>query len=219
MFVRRLSWRLAEAINRAGFLLFSRLSVIGKENVPRKGGLLVVSNHLSMSDIPLLAAGLPRKLVFVGKQELWRIPVMRMLGDWYDCFPIDRTTTDMRALKRSLQALAHGGALVLFPEGTRSLDGKLLPGHPGAALIALYADARILPVAITGTDKARGMSWLWRRPGLTVSIGKPFKLDRAPGEHLKGQLAPATDTIMRKIASLLPEEREGEYAPGRMKGQ
>lgn len=212
MFVRRLSWRLAEAINRAGFLLFSRLSVIGKENVPRRGGLLVVSNHISMSDIPLLVASLPRKLVFVGKQELWRIPVMRMLVDWYDCFPIDRTTIDVRALKRSLQVLAQGGALVIFPEGTRSLDGKLLPGHPGAALIALHADAKILPVSITGTDKARGMSWLWRRPRLTVNIGKSFNLDRTPGESLKGQLVPATEAVMKNIAALLPEERQGEYA-------
>lgn len=214
MLVTKASWRAAEAINRAGFAVFSRLSVSGKENVPRDGGLLVVSNHLRMSDIPLIAAALPRKLTFVGKQELWNNFSFRMIAYWYRCLPIDRTTTDTRALRRALRVLKEGGTLMIFPEGTRSKDGTLQPGHPGAALIAVHADALILPVAITGTDNADGATWLWRRPRLTLSIGIPFKLGHIQSGPVKARLAAATDQIMKSIAGLLPAERRGAYASG-----
>ncbi|MDO8472981.1 MAG: lysophospholipid acyltransferase family protein [Dehalococcoidia bacterium] len=211
MLLRKASWRVAEAINRAGFAVFSRLTVTGRENLPRRGGLVVVSNHLRMSDIPLLAASVPRKLVFVGKKQLWDKLAFRTLGNWYDCFSIDRATVDTKALRRSLKVLKDGGALLIFPEGTRSLDGRLQQGHPGAALIAMHADVPILPVAVTGTDKADGATWLWRRPRLTITIGKPFLLHGTPGNSGKERLTPATDLIMRKIAELLPPERKGEY--------
>ncbi|MBI2858518.1 MAG: 1-acyl-sn-glycerol-3-phosphate acyltransferase [Chloroflexi bacterium] len=207
MSLRRISWRIAEAINRAGFSVFSRLTVVGKENVPLHGSLLVVCNHLRMADIPLLAAALPRKLVFVGKQELWKTAFFRNLGNWYDCFPVDRTTVDLKSLRQSLQVLREEGALVIFPEGSRSRDGVLQPGHPGAALIALRSHARVLPVAITGTDKAGGGAWLWRRPRLSVNIGSPFLLDGA--DRGKEELSRHTATIMQSIAALLPEDRRG----------
>lgn len=211
MFLKKASWRVAEAINRFGFAVFSRLNVTGRENVPRKGGIVVVSNHLRMSDIPLLAVGVPRKLAFVGKKELWDNPAFKILGTWYDCFSIDRTTVDTKALRRSLKVLKDGGALLIFPEGTRSLDGKIQRGHPGAALIAMHANVAVLPVALTGTDKADGATWLWRRPELTVAIGKPFKLENLPGDSAKARLIPATELIMRRIAELLPAERRGDY--------
>lgn len=213
MLLKTVSWRVAEAINRSGFAVFSRLAVSGRENVPRNGGLVVVSNHLRMADIPLLAAGLPRKLAFVGKKELWDKPAFRILGNWYDSFSIDRTTVDTKALRRCLRVLKDGGALLIFPEGTRSPDGIIQRGHPGAALIALHADVAVLPVALTGTETADGGTWLWRRPRLTVTIGKPFKLDNLPGLSSKERLIPATDLIMRRIAELLPPERRGEYGP------
>jgi 1-acyl-sn-glycerol-3-phosphate acyltransferase len=215
MSIRTASWRLGEAVNRTGFKLFSRMTVVGRENVPRQGGLLVVSNHTSMSDIPILTAALPRKLTFVGRQNLWRVPVLRVIANWYDCFPLDRTGTDIRAIRRSVRVLNEGAALVLFPEGTRSLDGSLSPGHPGAAMIAFHANVSLLPVAISGTATARGMTWIWRRPRLRVSIGRPFKLEQKPGEPHKTQLSSATRTIMTNIAVLLPAKAEaGMPRPG-----
>lgn len=211
MSLRTLSWRAGEAINRAGFAVFSDLSVTGRENVPRQGGLLLISNHVRMADIPLLAAAIPRKLTFVGKRELWDKLVFKTIGTWYDCFPVDRATADTGALKRSLRVIREGGALVIFPEGTRSPDGRLQRGFPGSALIALYQDATVLPVALTGTNTADGARWLWRHPRLTVNIGKPFKLERPPGEPVKNLLAPATENMMRRIAELLPEGLRGEY--------
>ncbi len=211
MFLKRLSWRVAECINRTGFAVFSSLTVTGLENVPREGGLLVVSNHLRMSDIPLLAAGIPRKLVFVGKQELWKSFTFRTLGNWYECFPVDRTTANTRALKHSVQIIRDGGALVIFPEGRRSMEGNLQSGHDGAALIALWAGYPILPVAVTGTDHADGCKWLWRRPKLTVTIGKPFRLAAAERGQAREHLTASTERIMRSIAELLPEAYRGGY--------
>ncbi|MBI2854738.1 MAG: 1-acyl-sn-glycerol-3-phosphate acyltransferase [Chloroflexi bacterium] len=211
MLIKKASYRIAESIVRLGFLLFTSATVHGRENVPRNGPLIVVSNHLQMADIPLLGIALPRKLVFVGKVELWRNLFFRTLGNWYECFPVDRTTTDFKAMRRSLEVLERGGALVIFPEGKRSPQACLLPGNPGAALLALRSSAVVLPVGITGTERAGGMSWLWRHPRMTVTIGRPFNVSRNDGEPLKTQLASATKTIMRNIAALLPPPYCGDY--------
>ncbi|MEW6034223.1 MAG: lysophospholipid acyltransferase family protein [Chloroflexota bacterium] len=208
--MRKASYRLVNGIVKLGFMLLTRTRVVGGENIPRQGPAIMACNHLSMSDPPLLVACLPRKLTFVGKVELWRNPVLGALADWYGAFPVDRRTTDTGALRRSLQVLKEGGALVVFPEGTRSLEARLLPGQPGAALVALRSGAPVLPVAITGTTGA-GLNWVWRRPRVTVSIGRPFTLSKAKGKPLTGQLAPATEAIMRSIAALLPPQHRGAY--------
>jgi 1-acyl-sn-glycerol-3-phosphate acyltransferase len=165
-----------------------------------------------MADIPLLAAVLPRRLTFMAKEELWLSPVLRVLANWYQVFPAYRKAIDTTALRRSLAVLRREQALVVFPEGTRSLQhAALLPGQPGAALIALRSTAPVLPIAITGTEKAKGLSWLWNRPKLAVNIGRPFTLVRAKDKSLKHQLGVDTRTIMQNIASLLPPSYHGAY--------
>jgi 1-acyl-sn-glycerol-3-phosphate acyltransferase len=172
----------------------------------------VVSNHIEMADIPLLVTVIPRKLTFLGKEELWRGPVLKVLADWYGAFPVYKGTTDTRALRRCLDALKRGQALVIFPEGTRSLQSaSLLPGQPGAALVALRSSAPILPVAITGTERTGGIRWLWGRPRLRVNIGPVFTITRERDRPLKEQLASGTRAIMGRIADLLPPSRRGVY--------
>ncbi len=108
--------------------------------------------------------------------------------------------------------LAGGLALVMFPEGTRSRGGQLRSAFPGSALIALRSDVPILPVAITGTEKIKGATWLLHRPRITVNIGHPFRLPQVNGKLSKTELAELTNLIMGHIAELLPVEYRGNYA-------
>ena len=120
----------------AFFRLFTRWRVEGKENVPPKGAVLVVANHLNFNDPPLLGVSLGRQVIFMAKEELFRFrPLAYFLGS-LGAFPVHRGRLDRKAIRQSEKVLAEGGALVMFPEATRSRNAKLQPAFPGSALFA-----------------------------------------------------------------------------------
>ncbi len=190
--------------------LFTRCSVVGLERVPHDASLLVVSNHLNLIDPPVLGALFPRRIVFMAKEELFKIPLVGMVVGWYGAFSVRRGQPDRQALRRSTEILQKGGVLGVFPEGTRSKSGSMNEAYPGAALIAVMSGAQVLPVAITGTDEVRSPLSLLRRPRITVRIGEPFVVERSRTK--KEGLDGATAEIMGQIALLLPPERRGFYA-------
>ena len=121
-------------------------------------------------------------------------------------------------MKWSLRLLRDGGALVMFPEGTRS-PGGLIPGLPGVGLLAVRSQAPILPVAITGTGHLGGLWRLLFPTGkLTVTIGEPFTLPLVKGKLERPDMEAATETIMLRLASLLPPEYRGVYRAGAPQG-
>ena len=122
-----------------------------------------------------------------------------------------RGQLDRKALHQTLQVLAEDQALVMFPEGKRSRNAQLRPAFSGSALIALRSGAPILPIGITGTEKIRGVAWLFRRPQITVNIGQPFYLPPLGSRLTKVKLAELTNYIMGCIAELLPQEYRGNY--------
>jgi 1-acyl-sn-glycerol-3-phosphate acyltransferase len=189
---------------------FTRWKVRGKQNVPRKGPVIVIANHLSNADPPLLSASIPRHIVFMAKEELfgWHpfSPFVRSFG----AIRVRKNMADRRALTQARLALSKGMALGMFPEGRRSRDLTLQPAYPGTALLALNTSATILPVAITGTEKIKGLGWLLR-PRIEVNIGQPFTLDSDPAQDHKQQILQGTETIMSHIAELLPTEYRGKY--------
>jgi len=192
--------------------LLTRWRVRGKENVLSQGPLLIVANHLNLADPPLLGVSLSRKVVFMAKEELFRSPFPGYFIRSFGAFPVHRGQLDREALRQADQALAQGQALVVFPEGMRSGGGRLRRAFPGSALIAVHSGAPILPVGITGTEKIKGVAWLWRRPQITVNIGRPFHLTPASNKLTKAELAELTNDIMGHIAELLPLEYRGHYA-------
>ena len=101
--------------------------------------------------------------------------------------------------------------LGMFPEGGRSHDGKLRKGRHGPAVIASKTDTSVPPVGIAGTDKFHGLSWLWKRPPVVVTIGKPFKLPPTNSKISKSQMQLLTAQLMEEIATLLPPEYQGAY--------
>ena len=194
--------------------LLSRWQVVGRENVPRRGPLIVVANHLNLIDPPLLAASVPRRIAFMAKEELFRSIPSAFIIRAYGAFPVRRGGVDRKALREAQRALRRGLALGMFPEGGRSSTGKLQQAHPGTSLIARNSNAPILPVAITGSEEIKGISFLLRRPRITVTIGQPIYPSRSKDKPSKASLKELADVAMRRIAELLPESYRGVYGDG-----
>lgn len=198
-------------VMRPLLFLTTRYRVEGRENVPRNGPLIIVSNHLSMTDPPVLSTSIPRLVVFMAKEEVFSHPILGPFAKGWHSFPVRRGQIDREALRRADQTLRDGLALGMFPEAKRS-TGKMQQGYTGVALIALRSKSPILPVGIKGADKMNKISYIFHRPELVINIGKPFTLPHPGGRLTKDQLATSTDVIMRKIAELLPESYRGYYA-------
>ena len=221
--VRRLKYTIyatAQIPVRLLLALLIGLRARGTRNMPRRGPLIMVSNHLHNFDPVVLGTVLPRPVYYMAKRELFEQPlsawVVRNLGS----FPVNRGTVDRAALRQARALLDEGLVVGLFPEGTRSPTGTLGVAQPGVALVAMQSGAPLLPVAITGTEtlpldaKAAGRrrqgGARWRRPRVRVVVGRPFTLPRRAGE--RPDLVAATDRIMREIAALLPPDYRGAYA-------
>ena len=199
-----------EALRLSLFLL-TRWQVKGRENVPNEGPLLIVANHIHLADPPVLGISVSRKVTFMAKEGLFRSRFsayfMRRLG----AFPTHQRGSNQTAPRQALRVLAEGQALVVFPEGTRKHNRQLGNALPGSALIACYSGAPIRPVGITGTEQLRGIAWILRRPRVTINIGRPFYLTPTNGKPTKNELADLTDSMMKRIAELLPQEYRGNY--------
>lgn len=185
--------------------------ISGRENIPRKGPLIIASNHINEADPPIIAALIPRRIVWMGKQELFDILFFGGLYHLYGAIPVRRFQADLKALRKAQEALRKGLALGMFPEGTRSRSGHLGKGEPGTALIALRTGAPILPIGIAGTETVK-LPWaLFKRTPVRVAIGEPFTLPKV--DRIRTPMVEeGTETIMRRIAALLPPQYRGVYA-------
>ena len=194
------------------FTAFARWEVHGKEAMPPMGPLIVVCNHLSNADPPILSASLPRQLYFLGKRSLFSNPISSAFLTAVGVHPLNRDGQDLEALRWNIELLKKDKPIVLFPEGARSQGEGMRKGHPGVAYIAVKTQAPILPVGITGTENIRGYL---RMPfplcRMTVTIGDPFSLPLLEGRITKPILQQMTDMIMYRVASLLPPGYRGHY--------
>lgn len=191
--------------------IISKRIVVGRENVPAEGAVIMIANHLSLVDPPLLGSVFPRPVHFMAKEELFHTPVVSWIVKNYLAFPVRRGEADRQALQTTLRYLRNGEVVGIFPEGTRSHDARLHPAHPGAALIAARAGAQVVPVAVTGTHKIFAWPRNYLRPEVKVIIGRPFVLS-ADGQATRGEaLDKLTTRMMNALAELLPDEYRGVY--------
>ena len=184
--------------------------ISGVENFPKQGPALVVINHLGDADAVLLAAAIPTTVDGMGKIELnehWLAgPVLRAYGVIW----VHRGKADRRALRAALDGLSQGRMIALAPEGRQSIEGGLEEGTEGAAFLAMKSGAKIIPVAMTGTENENVYNGkFWKRAKATLAIGKPFYLKEYADRQT--MLREGTKQIMRSLAELLPEEYRGKY--------
>lgn len=203
-------YRLFAAVVRllARIILGSSLIVEGREQIPRRGPVLLVGNHVGTVDPPLTGALVPRSDVhYMAKSEHFRTALLRWLFRGYHAFPVVRGTADRAALRHSLHLLASGHVLMLYPEGHRSWDGQMRRPHPGAGFLARHSGAPVVPVAIWGSEDVipKGKK-LPRRVTVHVHFGEA---ERLPVSITDNQLA--ADHLMRRVAELLPEEYRGVF--------
>ena len=192
-------------------LLAIKRDIQGLQHIPRKGALVLASNHLNVGDPSVLTGVTPRRIIWLTKQELFDIPVFGILYHLFGCIPVRRFQADLRALRRSQEALLRGLVLGMFPEGTRSGESGLGRGEPGAALIAMRTNTPILPVAIWGTEGIKLPRDFFRRTEVHIRYGEPFYLPR-PERLTKKAVEDGAAIVMRRIAELLPQRYRGIYA-------
>lgn len=180
-----------------------RWRIIGAENLPATGGVILAANHTSLID-PLLAGSAVRRPVrFMAKDELFRNRFFGAFMRGIGAFPVRRGEADRQSLRESLRILAEGGVLGIFPEGTRSADGQLGKAQSGIAFIAKRSGAPIVPAAIIGTEKIlRKGSFLPHLGKVTIRIGPPIALVIDETLSEKDQLRVAAERVMRSIADL-----------------
>lgn len=145
--------------------------VYGAELVPNDGKLIVVSNHASVFDPPLLACAVRRPVAFMAKEELFHVPVLKHGIKLYGAYPVKRGASDRSALKAAINSLDQGWATGVFLQGTRSPDGKITDPKLGAALIAAMSNAPILPVSLWGTERILQTGSIPQPVPITIRIG------------------------------------------------
>ena len=208
----RLIYPVGQKLGRFCFSVFGNLSVTEQECVPPFGPVILIANHLSINDPPVLVATINRRLNFIAKQELFRNPAGRALLTQFGVHPFDRSGRAVHIIKLALMLLAQDQPVALFPEGTRSLDHSLQKGLPGAAYIAMKSQATILPVGISGTENFPAWRMLLPMCRIGVNIGQPFTLPSIEGRPSREVLQSMADMMMSRIAALLPEKYRGVYA-------
>ena len=207
-----LIYPMGKMMGRFCFGGFGKLNVTGLECVPPFGPVILIANHLSINDPPVLVATINRQLNFIAKQELFRNPVSRAILTRFGVHPFDRSGLAVDIIKLTLRLLAQDQTVVLFPEGTRSPNHTMQKGLPGAAYIAMKSQATILPVGLVGTENFP--SWRMAVPlcRIGVNIGQPFSLPLIEGRPSHEVLQSMADMMMSRIAALLPKKYQGVYA-------
>jgi 1-acyl-sn-glycerol-3-phosphate acyltransferase len=184
---------------------------MGRKNIPRCGPVIFVSNHIELVDSPLLWISLGRRVYFMAKEEVFHPAIIGYFMRSFGAFPVRKGRQDRKALLKAQQLLAEGKALTIYPEGMRSQNQKVKLAFHGAALIASRSRVPVIPIGIYGTEKIRGIGWIWNRPQISLNIGKPFTLPPIEGRPTKYELTRLTDDIMDHITGILPAEYHGYY--------
>jgi 1-acyl-sn-glycerol-3-phosphate acyltransferase len=181
--------------------------------VPDRGPLIIVANHVNFLEVPLLYTHLrPRPMIAFAKAETWDNPALRLLADLWGAIPLRRGEADVAALHRALKALEAGHILGMAPEGTRSGHGRLQRGHPGIVFLALRSGAPLLPLAYYGGELFwRNLNRL-RRTDFHIVVGQPFYLDAGGVQATRQVRQQMVDEVMYQMAALLPPAYRGVYS-------
>lgn len=183
------------------FAILYRVEVIGKENVPESGPLILCANHNGEMDMFFIGYKINRLVRYMAKEELFRIPLLSGIIKWLGAFPVKRGKADVEAIKTSLRILENNEILGIFPEGTRmrNKDAKSVRIKPGVALLAQKSGAPIIPVAVSGRYRPFSR--------IKVVFGKPFTIDLDKDKkYTNSELSEIAKDIMSKVYALMEDK-------------
>lgn len=196
---------IGRALFRTLFRVVYRYRVEGLERVPQEGGVLLVANHASLLDPPLVGSAMRRPVNFMAKAELFKIPLLGWILPKVKAFPVQRGGADRAAVRESIERLQKGEVVCLFPEGTRTKTGQMLPLQRGAGLIAMRADVPIVPVGLIGTFKPWKGRLFPKR--MIVRFGTPLDVSSLAGEDRGRDAIERLNAMMHAgIEALLGED-------------
>jgi 1-acyl-sn-glycerol-3-phosphate acyltransferase len=201
-------WRMCRAIAYMGCTVLFDYKAFGVKNVPKTGGALLISNHQSYLDPVMLGLNLPRPLSYLAKSELFKNPALRWLITELRAFPVRQGKGDKGAIDETIRRLREGHMLNIFPEGTRTPDGKIHEMQRGAALVVRRAGVPIVPAAICGSYEAwpTGQKMFRSRP-VRVLYGKPLNVAGLKSD----QIVELMDRTLREMFEDLKAGRVEKY--------
>ena len=206
-----MTYHLLRLLARIITRLTTRAEIIGAENVPREPPYLLVTNHLSALDLPVVVLAFPHPIRPFAAREHRSNLLFAPILNGAKAIWVRRGEVDRRALREALAVLERGEALGVAPEGTRADETHALqPAKPGVAYLGTRADVPIVPAGIAGTEKIKHNLLRLRRTPVRIAVGEPFHLPKTKRARTD-ELREYTDMIMHRIAELLPPEYRGVY--------
>ena len=208
----QLWYRFCRLLFRVYFRLYHRGRVYNAGRLPDQGAFILAGNHISFLDPPFFGLACRREAFYMARDTLFRNPLANWVLRSWNCVPISRDRGDIGAMRTVLRMLAEGKAVLMFPEGTRSQDGKLQEARAGIGMIAARANVPIVPMRIFGTDQALPRGTTIPRPArVEIKFGEPFTyplppdFDKLRGDAVKAVYFDIGREIMQRIAAFQPQ--------------
>jgi 1-acyl-sn-glycerol-3-phosphate acyltransferase len=206
---KTLTYRVCAVIVLGLAKLLFRPSVEGAENIPLSGPVLIAPIHRSNVDFAFTLFISPRKVFFMAKDGIFRVPFLGPLLLRLGAFPVKRDSADRESLRLSEEVLRRGQALVLFPEGTRKEGDTVAPLHDGAMFLAARTGAKVVPVGISGSDHAMPVgARLPRFSKIHVVVGKPLTAPSSEGRVARSEITAKTEELRRELQMVYDESRK-----------
>lgn len=192
-----MSYLFFRALLRFMYRVLFRLEARGIEHIPEAGPVIIASNHISNLDPPTVGVFVKRKVHFMAKEELFKVPVLGQLIHSFGAFPVKRGGVSKDAIKTAIALVKSGKVMGIFPEGTRNSSAGM--AKKGAAMIAMRSDAVIVPAAIVGSYKLFRKTYIY--------YGEPINLQEAIEENAEDMLEAVTEVMMSRIRDLIKQHK------------
>jgi 1-acyl-sn-glycerol-3-phosphate acyltransferase len=193
--------------------LICRIDDAQLARVPHQGPLIIATNHVNIIEIPIIYTRLqPRPVSGMVLADRWKNPLLGWILDVGETIPLRRGEPDIGALRTAIERLKAGHIVIIDPEGTRSGDGRLQKGNPGAVLLALRSGAPLLPVVFHGSEHYKENLRRLRRTDFHIEVGRPFHLNAGGRRVTRQARQQMIDEVMYQMAALLPPAYRGIYS-------